>query len=117
MLKVRMKQSIYLVQKNFVCFGKIKGKRESHFGYASHLTLFLVSTIVFGYYRLDKKRRILDSHDVYMDPIIMYSTGLWVDAPAATLVELYKLDIDPMAAIHAACKFVQMLLVVSRFNL
>lgn len=73
--------------KNFVCYGQVR-----------------VKTIVFGYYRVDKRRRILDAHDVYMDPILVQSTGVWADAPGTALAELDQLDIDPMAAIHAACK-------------
>ncbi|KAI8068899.1 P-loop containing nucleoside triphosphate hydrolase protein [Thamnidium elegans] len=70
--------------KNFVCFGKVK-----------------VTTVVFGYYRINSQKRILDAHDVYMDPIITQTTGLWADVPGTALVELGALDIDPMAAIHA----------------
>ncbi|KAI9262495.1 P-loop containing nucleoside triphosphate hydrolase protein [Helicostylum pulchrum] len=71
--------------KNFVCFGKVK-----------------VTTVVFGYYRINSQKRILDAHDVYMDPIITQTTGLWADTPGTALVELAALSIDPMAAIHAA---------------
>lgn len=66
---------------------------------------FLVSTIVFGYYRLDKRQRIIDAHDLYMDPIIVESTGVWADAPGPAVAQLDLLGIDPMAAIHAACQF------------
>ncbi|KAF1797843.1 P-loop containing nucleoside triphosphate hydrolase protein [Mucor lusitanicus] len=61
-----------------------------------------VSTVVFGYYRIDRRKRIIDTHDVYMDPIIVESTGVWADAPGAALKQLDFLNIDPMAAIHAA---------------
>lgn len=60
--------------------------------------------MVFGYYRINSQKRILDAHDVYMDPIITQTTGLWADTPGTALVELDALDIDPIAAIHAACK-------------
>ncbi|KAG1177604.1 hypothetical protein G6F70_005327 [Rhizopus microsporus] len=70
---------------NFISYGEVK-----------------VSTTVFGYYRIDKRNRIIDSHDVYMDPIITHSNGVWTDAPAAAIDQLKKLDIDPMAAVHAA---------------
>ena len=73
--------------RNTVSFGKVK-----------------ISTTVFGYYRIDKRRRIIDAHDVYMDPIILESTGVWADAPGSALERLDILNIDPMAAIHAACK-------------
>jgi DEAD/DEAH box helicase domain-containing protein len=62
-----------------------------------------VKTVVFGYYRLDRKGRIMDSHDVYMDPFIIHSTGVWVDVPGQAISRLESLDIDPMAAIHALC--------------
>ncbi|KAI8994891.1 P-loop containing nucleoside triphosphate hydrolase protein [Pilobolus umbonatus] len=71
--------------KNFVCYGDVK-----------------VSTVVFGYFRIDKRKRIIDSHDVYMDPILTYSKGVWIDVPSASMRELEKDQIDPMAAIHAA---------------
>ncbi|CAO0799241.1 unnamed protein product [Mucor circinelloides] len=61
-----------------------------------------VSTVVFGYYRIDKRKRIIDAHDVYMDPIIVESTGVWADAPGPALEQLDFLNIDSMAAIHAA---------------
>lgn len=73
--------------RNTVSFGKVK-----------------ISTIVFGYYRIDKRKRIIDAHDVYMDPIVIESTGIWADAPGPALGQLDILNIDPMAAIHAACK-------------
>lgn len=69
-----------------------------------YIYIYIVSTTVFGYYRIDKRNRIIDSHDVYMDPIITHSNGVWTDAPAAAIDQLKKLDIDPMAAVHAACK-------------
>lgn len=90
--------------KNFVCIGQVKGKKTNTLNPKMILKHVLVTTIVFGYYRLDKKKRIMDAHDVYMDPIITHSTGLWVDVPGTTSAKLQALDIDPMAAIHAACK-------------
>ncbi|CAO3690216.1 unnamed protein product [Rhizopus stolonifer] len=71
--------------KNLVCYGQVK-----------------VSTTVFGYYRINQKNRIMDSHEVYMDPIITHSSGVWSDVPAIAVNQLRELDIDPMAAVHAA---------------
>ncbi|KAG0186754.1 hypothetical protein DFQ28_007358 [Apophysomyces sp. BC1034] len=62
----------------------------------------LVETSVFGYYRLDKRNRIIDACDVYMDPILRQSTGMWADIPRPALPQLEELDIDPMASVHAA---------------
>ncbi|KAI7901494.1 P-loop containing nucleoside triphosphate hydrolase protein [Cokeromyces recurvatus] len=70
--------------------------------YAVSLGSVNVSTVVFGYYRIDKSKRIIDSHDVYMDPIITESNGIWVDVPGPALTQLKISDINPMAAIHAA---------------
>ncbi|RCH84904.1 hypothetical protein CU098_005141, partial [Rhizopus stolonifer] len=72
--------------KNLVCYGQVK-----------------VSTTVFGYYRINQKNHIMDSHEVYMDPIITHSSGVWSDVPAIAVNQLRELDIDPMAAVHAAC--------------
>ncbi|KAI9314584.1 P-loop containing nucleoside triphosphate hydrolase protein [Dichotomocladium elegans] len=61
-----------------------------------------IETVVFGYYRIDKRGRIIDARDTYMDPIIRQSTGLWSDIPSDALNRLAKEDIDPMASIHGA---------------
>ncbi|KAI8087955.1 P-loop containing nucleoside triphosphate hydrolase protein [Gilbertella persicaria] len=73
--------------KYLVCFGRVK-----------------VSTVVYGYYRLDKRSRIIDTHEVYMDPIVIESEGVWVDIPSFVIDTLISFDIDPKAAIHAAGK-------------
>ncbi|KAI8079987.1 DEAD H helicase [Halteromyces radiatus] len=59
-------------------------------------------TIVFGYYKLDKRNRILDSIDIHMDPIMRTCFGLWFDVPSHAINQLDKWSIDPMAAIHAS---------------
>ncbi|KAG1351765.1 hypothetical protein G6F62_002886 [Rhizopus arrhizus] len=74
--------------KNLVCYGQVR-----------------VSTTVFGYYRIDQRNRIMDSHEVYMDPIITFSNGIWADVPSAAVRQLKELEIDPMAAVHAACEY------------
>lgn len=67
--------------------------------------MYVVSTVVFGYHRLDKRKRIIDTHDVYMDPIVTKSTGVWAAVPKSGLDQMSRLNIDPMAGIHAACKY------------
>lgn len=62
----------------------------------------VVETIVFGYYRMDKRNRIIDNHDIYMDPIIRQSTGIWLDVPPVALKKMDELEIDRMASIHGA---------------
>ncbi|KAJ2959119.1 hypothetical protein NQZ79_g5404 [Umbelopsis isabellina] len=61
-----------------------------------------VSTHVYGYYKVDKRNHILDAVDVYMDPIVRNSNGLWVDVPIRALKDMAELDINVAASIHAA---------------
>lgn len=61
-----------------------------------------IETVVFGYYRMDKRNRIIDSHDIYMDPIIRQSMGIWLDVPSVALKKIDELEIDRMASIHGA---------------
>ncbi|CAO3696258.1 unnamed protein product [Umbelopsis ramanniana] len=61
-----------------------------------------VSTHVFGYYKLDKRNQILDTVDVYMDPIIRTTNGIWVDVPINALRALGELELDMNASVHAA---------------
>ncbi|KAM3578449.1 ATP-dependent 3'-5' DNA helicase [Umbelopsis sp. WA50703] len=61
-----------------------------------------VSTHVYGYYKVDKRNHILDAVDVYMDPIVRNSNGLWIDVPISALKEMAELDINVAASIHAA---------------
>ncbi|KAI8375158.1 P-loop containing nucleoside triphosphate hydrolase protein [Blakeslea trispora] len=63
----------------------------------------LVTTVVFGYHRLDKRGRIMDTHEIYMDPIVSEANGVWADVPRSVLGQLKDMDINPMAAIHSAC--------------
>ena len=52
----------------------------------------------------------MDSLEVYMDPFIRESTGIWADVNPSALNRLDQLDIDKMASIHAAgnlCKQVK----------
>lgn len=69
--------------------------------------------MVFGYHRIDKRRRIIDTHDVYMDPIVTKSTGVWADVPKSALDQMDLLGIDPMAGIHAACKTITIMTIFS----
>ncbi|KAI9277405.1 P-loop containing nucleoside triphosphate hydrolase protein, partial [Sporodiniella umbellata] len=70
---------------NPVCYGQVR-----------------VSTTVFGYYRINQRNLIIDSHEVYMDPIITHTSGVWSDVPPIAVDQLKKQEIDPMAAVHAA---------------
>ncbi|KAI1877572.1 hypothetical protein JX265_003580 [Neoarthrinium moseri] len=57
---------------------------------------------VFGYFKIDKKRRILDAVHVDNPPIIRYSKGMWLDVPKKALEILVDRRLNVAGAIHAA---------------
>jgi len=61
-----------------------------------------VHAVVFGFFKLDQKRRILDAVAVDNPPIDIYSRGLWLDVPKAALEILTLKRLNLAAAIHAA---------------
>jgi ATP-dependent helicase YprA (DUF1998 family) len=42
----------------------------------------VVTAIVFGYFKVDKKNNIIDAIDVDNPPVIMNTKGMWLDVPA-----------------------------------
>ena len=58
--------------------------------------------MVFGFFKLDKRRRILDAVEVDNPPIFIYSKGLWLDVPKDALMILDSRRLNVAAAIHAA---------------
>lgn len=61
-----------------------------------------VHAVVFGFFKVDQKRRILDAVAVDNPPIIIYSKGLWLDIPRYALVILKEKRLNLAAGIHAA---------------
>lgn len=57
---------------------------------------------VYGYFKLDKKRRILDAVHVDNPPIIILSKGMWLDVPKRALEILVERRLSVAGAIHAA---------------
>ncbi|KAI1209866.1 P-loop containing nucleoside triphosphate hydrolase protein [Annulohypoxylon truncatum] len=57
---------------------------------------------VFGYFKVDKKRRILDAVQVDNPPIIRHSKGMWLDVPKLALEILVDRRLHVAGAIHAA---------------
>jgi DEAD/DEAH box helicase domain-containing protein len=57
---------------------------------------------VFGFFKVDKKRRILDAVEVDNPPIIMFSKGMWLDVPKLALEILVERRLNVAGAIHAA---------------
>lgn len=65
---------------------------------------------IFGFFKVDKKGRVLDAVHVDNAPIIRYSKGMWVDIPKSLLYVLQEYGIHIAAAIHAAQHCVMSLL-------
>lgn len=57
---------------------------------------------VFGFFKVDKKRRILDAVEVDNPPIIRFSKGMWLDVPKLALEILTERRLNVAGAIHAA---------------
>ncbi|KAI1005988.1 ATP-dependent helicase [Podosphaera aphanis] len=61
-----------------------------------------ITKTVFGFFKLDKQRRILDAIQVDNPPIISYSKGMWLDVPRQALEILTDKRLNIVGAIHAA---------------
>lgn len=63
-----------------------------------------ITSTVFGYYKLDRNRRIIDTCllDGSIPPYEKRAPGFWIDLPAPILATLKTAGINPAAAIHAA---------------
>ncbi|KAH6690472.1 hypothetical protein F5X68DRAFT_166551 [Plectosphaerella plurivora] len=57
---------------------------------------------VFGFFKLDKKKRVIDAVAVDNPPIIRFSKGMWLDIPREALVILTERRLHVAASIHAA---------------
>jgi DEAD/DEAH box helicase domain-containing protein len=57
---------------------------------------------VFGYFKVDRRRRILDAVQVDNPPIIRHSKGMWLDVPKKALDILVERRLHVAGAIHAA---------------
>ncbi|KAI4213531.1 MAG: hypothetical protein LQ351_003755 [Letrouitia transgressa] len=61
-----------------------------------------VHQVVFGFFKVDKKRRILDAVQVDNPPIEIFSKGMWLDVPKSALEILNSRRLNVAGAIHAA---------------
>lgn len=57
---------------------------------------------VFGFFKVDKKGRVLDAVQVDNPPVIRHSKGMWIDVPKSALDILQERRLNVAAAIHAA---------------
>lgn len=61
-----------------------------------------IRAVVFGFFKIDKKRRILDAVQVDNPPIDILSKGMWLDVPKQALEILNSRRLNVAGAIHAA---------------
>ena len=61
-----------------------------------------IQAVVFGFFKLDKKRRVLDAVQVENPPIVIRSKGMWLDVPKSALEILNSRRLNVAGAIHAA---------------
>jgi DEAD/DEAH box helicase domain-containing protein len=61
-----------------------------------------VHQVVFGFFKLDQKRRILDAVAVDNPPVDIFSRGMWIDIPKFALEILTEKGLNLAAGIHAA---------------
>jgi len=61
-----------------------------------------VTQVVFGFFKIDKRRRILDAVEVDNPPITLFSKGMWLDVPRLAIEILTSRRLNIAAAIHAA---------------
>lgn len=61
-----------------------------------------IKQVVFGFFKVDKRRRILDAVQVDNPPIIIFSKGMWLDVPKSAIDILNSRRLNVAAGIHAA---------------
>jgi DEAD/DEAH box helicase domain-containing protein len=61
-----------------------------------------IKQVVFGFFKIDARGRILDAVQVDNDPIILHSKGFWLDVPKSALDILIERRLNVSAAIHAS---------------
>lgn len=76
---------------------KIKGSPSRAF----HGTI-RITQVVFGYFKVDRRNRILDAVHVDNPPVVRHSKGMWIDLPRRALEILEGRRLHVGGAIHAA---------------
>lgn len=62
----------------------------------------VVTAIVFGYFKVDKRNNIIDAVDVDNPPVVINTRGMWLDIPNRALEILAEKNYNVAGAIHAA---------------
>ena len=78
-------------------YGDICGTKGNY-----NSTNAIVTAIVFGYFKVDKRNNIIDAIDVDNPPVIINTKGMWLDVPLKALEILDKKGYNIAGSIHAA---------------
>uniref|UniRef100_A0A060T2W8 ARAD1C32142p n=1 Tax=Blastobotrys adeninivorans TaxID=409370 RepID=A0A060T2W8_BLAAD len=78
---------------------RIASRRFEHF-VAEHGT-FKVTTTVFGFFKLDRRNRIIGSDLVDNPPYVRHTKGFWIDLPKDLYDTIKSKKLSAAAAIHA----------------
>ncbi len=61
-----------------------------------------IHAVVYGFFKIDKRGRVLDAVAVDNPPITLFTKGMWLDVPKTALEILESRRLNIAAAIHAA---------------
>lgn len=61
-----------------------------------------ICTIVFGYFKVNRRAEILEAVEVNTPPVLFKSKGFWIDIPNSVLEIIRDKHLSPAAGIHAA---------------
>ncbi|EEP77833.1 conserved hypothetical protein [Uncinocarpus reesii 1704] len=93
-------------QRDFTDVDPIETEAIRPLGDASNCRAFFgaiqIHTVVYGYFKIDKRNRILDAIVLDISPIDKLSKGMWLDVPKQALEILASHNLNAAAAIHAA---------------
>ncbi|KAK0714608.1 hypothetical protein B0H67DRAFT_683024 [Lasiosphaeris hirsuta] len=76
---------------------RIKGSLSS-----AYHGVIRIKQVVFGYFKVDKRNRVLDAIQVDNPPVVRYSKGMWLDVPKQALDILVDRRLNVAGSIHAA---------------
>lgn len=61
-----------------------------------------ITQVVYGFFKVDRRGRVLDAVAVDNPPVVRHSKGMWLDVPPTALEILRSRNLSAAAAIHAA---------------
>src|SRR5690606_28062032 len=59
-------------------------------------------SVIFGYFKVDRKGRVLDSVEIDNPPLVIDAKGFWLDIPTVALEIMKSKHMHVAAGIHAA---------------